>query len=252
MPDHISPYFNFQCHSLIAMKSFLQCRPSWTFLLIVDHLEDAEGTEVLTSLIKKFSPCTTRFVVFADVKKKFTLELFTSFDQFQYQNKKVNMANSYKELMIPDELVMNKIYLIRGQKVMLDRDLAELYDVETKVLNQAVKRNADRFPADFMFQLTKKEFENLKSQIVTSSWGGVRKMPFAFTEQGVAMLSSVLKSEIAIRVNIQIIRIFTRMREMIMTHKDILLQLEKIDLPAGRQEKNSRGMMKILLSYFNT
>lgn len=168
-------------------------------------------------------------MVFAGVKKKFTLELATNCDQFQYQDKKVKMANSDKELMIPDELVMNKICLIRGQKIMLDRDLAELYDVETKVLNQAVKRNSDRFPADFMFQLTKKEFENLKSQFVTSSWGGVRKMPFAFTEHGVAMLSSVLKSEIAIRVNIQIIRIFTRMREMIMTHKDILLQLEKIE-----------------------
>src|SRR5687767_6843472 len=162
------------------------------------------------------------------------------------------MTNPGKELMIPDEVVMNKIYLIRGQKVMLDRDLAELYDVETKVLNQAVKRNSDRFPADFMFQLTKKEFENLKSQIVTSSWGGVRKMPFAFTEQGVAMLSSVLKSEIAIRVNIQIIRIFTRMRKMIITHKDILLQVEKIDLPAGRHEKNLPGMMKKLLSYLDT
>jgi len=110
---------------------------------------------------------------------------------------------------------------------MLDRDLAELYDVETKVLNQAVKRNPDRFPADFMFQLTKKEIENLKSQIVTSSWGGVRKMPFAFTEQGVAMLSSVLKSEIAIRVNIQIIRILTRMRKMIITIKTFYCNLKR-------------------------
>jgi hypothetical protein len=91
--------------------------------------------------------------------------------------------------MIPDEMVMNKIYLIREQKVMLDRDLAELYGVETKVLNQSVKRNAGRFPADFMFQLTRAEFENLKSQFVTSSWGGIRKLPYAFTEQGVAMLS---------------------------------------------------------------
>src|SRR5688572_15257691 len=161
------------------------------------------------------------------------------------------MTNPDKELMIPDEVVMNKIYLIRGQKMMLDRDLAELYDVETKVLNQAVKRNPDRFPADFMFQLTKKEFENLKSQIVTSSWGGVRKMPFAFTEQGVAMLSSVLKSEIAIRVNIQIIRIFTRMRKMIITHKDILLQLEKIEKKlAGHDEEITLvfGYLKQLLN----
>ena len=161
------------------------------------------------------------------------------------------MTNPDKELMIPDEVVMNKIYLVRGQKMMLDRDLAELYDVETKVLNQAVKRNSDRFPADFMFQLTKKEFENLKSQIVTSSWGGVRKMPFAFTEQGVAMLSSVLKSEIAIRVNIQIIRIFTRMRKMIITHKDILLQLEKIEKKlAGHDEEITLifGYLKQLLN----
>ena len=95
------------------------------------------------------------------------------------------MAKTGKELMIPDELVMNKIYLIRGKKVMIDRDLAELYDVETKALNQAVKRNASRFPDDFMFQLTRAEFENLKSQFVTSSWGGVRKLPYAFTEQDV-------------------------------------------------------------------
>lgn len=136
-----------------------------------------------------------------------------------------------KELMIPDELVMNKIYLIRGQKVMLDRDLAGLYQVETRVLNQAIRRNIDRFPKDFMFQLTEKEFENWKSQIVISNSEkmSLRKRPLAFTEQGVAMLSSVLKSETAIRVNIQIIRIFTKMREMIMTHKDILLQLEKIE-----------------------
>jgi hypothetical protein len=141
------------------------------------------------------------------------------------------MAKTNKELMIPDELVMNKIYLIRGQKVMLDRDLAELYQVETRVLNQAIRRNIDRFPKDFMFQLTEKEFKNWKSQIVISNSEkmGLRKRPLAFTEQGVAMLSSVLNSETAIRVNIQIIRIFTRMREMIMNHKDILLQLEKIE-----------------------
>jgi hypothetical protein len=145
--------------------------------------------------------------------------------------------------MIPDELVMNKIYLIREQKVMLDFDLAALYGVETRVLNQAVKRNTDRFPGDFMFRLSKKEWESLRSQIVISSrksnssqfvmsskkHRGSVYLPYVFTEQGVAMLSSVLKSETAIRVNIQIIRIFSRMREMIMTHKDILLQLEKIE-----------------------
>jgi hypothetical protein len=162
------------------------------------------------------------------------------------------MAKTNKELMIPDELVMNKIYMIRGQKVMLDRDLAELYDVETKALNQAVKRNSGRFPADFMFQLTKPEFENLKSQIVTSSWGGVRKMPFAFTEQGVAMLSSVLKSETAIRVNIQIIRIFTRMREMIMNHKDILLQLEKIEKKLAGHDEDITLIFQYLKQLLNS
>ena len=137
------------------------------------------------------------------------------------------MAKTIKPLLIPDEIVINKIYLLRKQKVMLDEDLAELYQVETKRLNEQVKRNIQRFPEDFMFQLTAQEFENLKSQFATSSWGGRRKLPFAFTEQGVAMLSSVLNSETAIRVNIQIIRVFTKMRELLLTHKDILLQLRK-------------------------
>ena len=117
---------------------------------------------------------------------------------------------------------------------MLDKDLAEMYSVETRVLNQAVKRNSKKFPEDFMFQLTKKEFEYLMSQIVISSfgsksWGGFRKMPFAFTEQGVAMLSSVLTSKVAIEVNIQIIRVFTKMREALSNHKDILLKLERLE-----------------------
>ncbi|MFT4155850.1 MAG: ORF6N domain-containing protein [Parafilimonas sp.] len=141
-------------------------------------------------------------------------------------------------LMMPDEAVINKIYLIRGQKVMLDRDLAEMYGVETRRLNEQVKRNKDRFPKDFMFQLSSKEFENLISQFATSSWGGIRKLPFAFTEQGVAMLSGVLNSAIAIQVNIQIIRIFTKMREMLLTNKDILLTLEKLenDVTTNKQD----------------
>ena len=142
------------------------------------------------------------------------------------------MAKGAKMPVIPDELVITKIYLIRGQKVMLDRDLAKLYKVETRTLNQAVRRNIDRLPADFMFQLTRKESENWISQIVISNSEkmGFRKHPYAFTEQGVAMLSSVLNSPTAIAVNIQIIRVFTKMRALLMTHKDILLQLEKIDL----------------------
>ena len=112
---------------------------------------------------------------------------------------------------------------------MLDRDLAEMYGVETRVLNQAVRRNLKRFPNDFMFTLTEEEHKNLTSQIVISSWGGRRKPPFAFSEQGVAMLSSVLNSDTAIEVNIQIIRVFTRMREMLNTHKDLLLKIEKLE-----------------------
>jgi len=134
-------------------------------------------------------------------------------------------------LAVSDELVVSKIYLIRGKKVLLDRDLAEMYGVETKALNQAVKRNKERFPSDFMFQMTSQELEDWKSQIVTSNKEkmGLRKLPYAFTEMGVAMLSSVLKSETAVEVNIQIIRIFTRMREVLLTNKDVLLKLEELE-----------------------
>ena len=139
------------------------------------------------------------------------------------------MAKENIAVAIAEDRIINKIYLIRGKKVMLDRDLAGLYGVETRVLNQAVRRNEKRFPDDFMFQLTEREFKDLISQSVTSSWGGIRKIPLAFTEQGVAQLSSVLNSETAIEVNIQIIRIFTRMRELLLTHKDILLKLEQME-----------------------
>jgi len=111
------------------------------------------------------------------------------------------MVNS----IVPEEYIGSKIYFIRGQKVMLDRDLAELYGVETKRINEQIKRNKERFPRDFMFLLTREELMNLKSQFATSSWGGVRKLPFAFTENGVAMLSSVLNSKRAIQVNIKLI-----------------------------------------------
>lgn len=131
--------------------------------------------------------------------------------------------------ILPDESIISKIYVIRGKKIMLDRDLAELYGVETRVLKQQVKRNMERFPEDFMFELNKEEFNNLRSQIVTSNWGGVRYMPMAFTEQGVAMLSSVLNSKQAILVNIQIIRVFTKIRELLTTHKEILQKLEQLE-----------------------
>lgn len=123
--------------------------------------------------------------------------------------------------MVSSEIIENKIFLIRGKKVMLDKDLANLYGVETKKLNQTVKRNKERFPEDFMFQLTNLEMLSLRSQIVTSNRGGRRYNTFVFTEQGVAMLSSVLKSERAIRVNIQIMRTFTKIREMIVSNKNL-------------------------------
>ncbi|WP_233380183.1 ORF6N domain-containing protein [Maribellus sp. CM-23] len=133
---------------------------------------------------------------------------------------------------------MTKIYLIREQKVMLDSDLAELYGVETRRLNEQVKRNISRFPKDFMFQLSEVEFKNLKSQFATSNWGGRRKLPNVFTEHGVLMLSSVLNSERAIKVNIQIMRIFTRIREMLTNNLSIKLEIEEIKKKLANQDKN--------------
>ena len=125
--------------------------------------------------------------------------------------------------------VQNLIYEIRGIKVMLDSDLAKLYGVETRVLNQAVKRNIERFPTHYMFQLTKDEFKNLMSQNVISSWGGARKLPYVFTEQGVAMLSSILKSKQAIQVNIQIIDTFVKMRQWAIENKDLARRVSELE-----------------------
>ena len=133
--------------------------------------------------------------------------------------------------------IQSKIYEIRGQRVMLDRDLAELYQVTTSALNQAVKRNSKRFPPDFMFQLTNQEFANLKSQFVTSSWGGIRKMPYAFTEQGVAMLSGLLNSDIAINANIAIMRAFVAMRNYITTTTQIKAELAEIRVKLALLER---------------
>ncbi|MFA6184224.1 MAG: ORF6N domain-containing protein [Parcubacteria group bacterium] len=135
------------------------------------------------------------------------------------------------KIVIPGEIIENKIFLIRGKKVMFDKDLAVLYGVETRTLNQAVRRNKDRFPDDFMFQLTKLEFNIWKSQIVISNKEkmGLRKIPLVFTEQGVAMLSSVLKSKRAIQVNIQIMRTFTKIREMIISNKELRLKIEAME-----------------------
>ena len=131
---------------------------------------------------------------------------------------------------------------------MLDRDLAMLYQVSTKVLNQAVGRNIERFPPDFMFRLTKKEFDILRSQFVTSSWGGQRYLPWAFTEQGVAMLSSVLRSRSAIQVNIQIMRTFTKLREIVATHKDLQRKIEAMEKKYDQRFKVVFNAIKAILS----
>ncbi len=148
------------------------------------------------------------------------------------------MSDTNNKLAIPDEIIMTKIYFIREQKVMIDNDLAELYGVETRRLNEQVKRNIARFPEDFMFQLTEEEFTNLKSQIATSSWGGRRKLPYVFTEHGVLMLSSVLNSERAINVNIQIMRVFTKVRQMLTDNLSVKLEIEDIKKKLQSQDQN--------------
>lgn len=146
--------------------------------------------------------------------------------------------------LIPKERIINKIYWIRGTRVMFDVDLAELYEVETKVLNQAVKRNPDRFPNDFVFQLSEKEADAMRSQFVTASEKrNVRYRPYVFTEQGVAMLSSVLRSKRAVAMNIHIVRVFTRMREMLLTHKELR---EKIERMEQKYDKNFRVVFDAL------
>ena len=133
------------------------------------------------------------------------------------------------ESIVPVEIIQNKIYLIRGQKVMLDKDLSVLYGVLTRNLNKAVRRNLDRFPVDFGFTLTKDEFKDLMFQFGTSNWGGTRKLPMVFTEQGVAMLSSVLRSKRAIQVNIQIMRVFVKLKEMMSSHKDLARKIDDLE-----------------------
>jgi uncharacterized membrane-anchored protein YjiN (DUF445 family) len=147
---------------------------------------------------------------------------------------------------IGDKLITDKIYLLRGYNVMLDSDLADLYEVETRVLNQSVNRHPDRFPPDFMFELTEEEWSDLKSQIVTSSWGGRRKLPKVFTEHGVLMLSSILNSQRAIEVNIQIVRVFTRLREFINSNTEVRLEIEKIKKELTNQGKNMEVVFKYL------
>ncbi len=146
------------------------------------------------------------------------------------------------------QLIQSKIHVMRGMRVMLDADLAELYEVETKALKQAVKRNLDRFPSDFMFELSAKEMEILRSQTVTSSWGGLRYAPFAFTEQGVAMLSSVLKSKKAIAVNIAVMRAFVLVRQHLTDYKDLKEQIELLEREMNRKFKDINEALHYLLS----
>ena len=143
-----------------------------------------------------------------------------------------------KQAVVPLERIESDILLMRGQKIMLSTHLAELYEVEPRVLVQAVKRNIERFPGDFMFQLSAEEFVNLKSQFVTSSWGGARRAaPYAFTEQGVAMLSSVLRSDRAIHVNIEIMRAFVRLRQMLASNTELAGKLAALESKYDAQFK---------------
>ena len=144
-------------------------------------------------------------------------------------------------------LIQNKIYNIRGQKVILDFDIAALYKVDTKVLKQAVKRNKDRFPSDFMFEITSAEFKSLRSQFVTSKRGGTRYLPYAFTEQGVAMLSGVLKSNRAVEINILIMRAFVLIRQYALSHKDLTDKLKKIENKYNKKFKDVYQALNYLL-----
>jgi hypothetical protein len=144
------------------------------------------------------------------------------------------------------ELVATKILFVRGRKVILDRDLAEMYGVKTKELNQAVQRNLERFPDDFMYQLTREEVANLKSQFVTSSWGGTRKPPRVFTEQGVAMLSGLLNSKRAIQVNIAIMRAFVELRELLLTHKELAEKLEELERKYQLHETDIQAIFEVI------
>lgn len=155
--------------------------------------------------------------------------------------------------VVPIEIVERKIYLIRGTKVMLDSDLAELYCVKTFNLNKAVKRNTERFPSDFMFQLTEREFKNLRFQIgiPSSRHGGSRYAPYAFTEQGVAMLSAVLKSERAVQMSIIIVRAFIKLREMLATHKNLVREFEKMKKTQKNHGQHIINILNVISQLLN-
>ncbi|PWA06913.1 ORF6N domain-containing protein [Flavobacterium psychrotolerans] len=151
------------------------------------------------------------------------------------------------EIIIPDEIITNKIYFVRNQKVMLDKDLAELFDVETKRINEQIKRNSLKFPEHFMFQLNENEFQNLKSQFATSRWGGTRKLPYVFTEHGVLQLANVLKSERATQMSIKIIEVFVSLREFITNNLNTKLEIEEIKKKLINHDKN----IELVFSYLD-
>ncbi|MDX2360629.1 MAG: ORF6N domain-containing protein [Crocinitomicaceae bacterium] len=154
-----------------------------------------------------------------------------------------------EETNLSHEIIVSKILMIRGQKIMLDSDLAQLYQVETKQLKRQVRRNIERFPEDFVFVLTKEEFDNLRSHFGSSSYGGQRYLPMVFTEQGVSMLSSVLKSPVAISVSIQIIRVFTKMRELLLSNKELLIEMEVIRSKAAGQDERIEAIFNYLQQF---
>ena len=156
------------------------------------------------------------------------------------------MEDPSSTIVIPDELIFSKIFLIRDKQVILDKDLADFYQVETKQLKRAVRRNIDRFPDDFMFELTLEEFQYLRSQFGTSSWGGSRYVPMAFTEHGIVMIASVLQSQRAINSNIQIVRAFLRMRQILNSQKIILSRLKKVEIGQIQQGERISLIFKLL------
>ena len=168
--------------------------------------------------------------------------------------KKANRLMPPNEQLVPIEVIERQIYLIRGQKVMVDRDLAALYGVQTRALNQAVRRNLRRFPPDFMFQMNQGEFENWKSQIVISKKEkmGLRRKPLVFSEQGVAMLSSVLNSERAVQVNIIIVRAFVRLREWLSAHKDLAHKLDELERKYDKHEVEIQAVFSAIRKLIDT
>ena len=158
------------------------------------------------------------------------------------------MSKKELETLVAEQKILNRIYVVRNEKIMLDRDLAELYGIETKVLKQAVKRNGERFPKDFMFEMTANEFKKWRetARLSAADKQGLRYAPFCFTEQGVTMLSCILNSKTAIEVNLRVIRVFVKMREYALTHKEILLQLSKLEKEVTGNSKDIENIFMVL------